>query len=487
MYTVMPKLYGCGFRMTSEGWAGITTGETRMDQTRTLVRFLARLDRDAIPDAVIARARIHVLDTIGVAIGGSQAIHAKQALATIAALGTPGHNTVIASAMTTSVLEAAFLNGVMAHSIDFDDAHKFVHAGCVVVPTALAFAQATNASAQNFLVAVIAGYEASVRLSLAGGPSHRARGFHPTGTCNVVGAAIAAGLLLGLNEDQLVSAVGIACSQAAGLTQYRIDGAATKHLHAGFAARSGGFAALLAQNGIRGPEAAIEGEVGFLKAFADEVDPDALVRGLGEIFAIAQTDIKPFPSCRQTHAPVDLMLKLIAAHNLDFDQIEGVELATYKYIDKPWHTGTEPPGSALEAMLNIPYCLASAAANGRLTLKDFEPEALQDPRVLSLMTRTAITFDEALTARWPGERGAILRLDTPLGRFESQARNPRGGVDEPVEWTEALTKFHGLADPVLGPDKARTIAQAIATMPDSGGLTALLAALSGPDRAAQAA
>lgn len=451
-----------------------------MTQTRTLVEFLAQLDAHSLPAHVVERAKVHILDTIGVAIGGSCTTHARQAVATIQALGVSGNNTVIASSWRTNVLEAAFLNGVMAHSIDFDDAHKFVHAGAAVVPCALAFAETQKASPQDFLLAVVAGYEASVRVSLAGGPSHRARGFHPTGTCNVIGAAIAAGLLIGLDANGLVSAVGIAASQAAGLTQYRIDGAPTKHLHAGFAARAGGFAALLAQQGLRGPEASIEGEVGFLKAFADQGNVAALVSGLGETFAIATTDIKPFPSCRQTHAPIDLILRLLSDNNLSHEQIEAVELSTYHYIDKPWHTATTAPGSSLEGMLNIPYCLASAAIHGRLTLDNFSNAALEDSRVHKLMAKTSIQFDDALTSRWPSERGAVLTLRTDSETLSARATNPRGGVDQPVEWPEELVKFAGLAETVLGAGNSARIVDAIDALDTSESIVDLVEPLSQP-------
>ena len=448
-----------------------------MSETRTLVEFLSGLEVQLLPANVIERAKVHILDTLAVAAGGSTTEHARQAVATLKALGTPGNSTVIANDLTVNVLEAAFLNGVMAHSIDFDDAHKFVHPGAAIVPAALAFAESQGAHNVEFLKAVICGYEAAVRVSLAGGPSHRARGFHPTGTCNVIGTAVAAGVLLKLDAHQIVSAVGIAASQAAGLTQYRIDGAATKHLHAGFAARAGGFAALLAREGLRGPEASIEGEVGFLKAFADEADPEALTRGLGKSWAIATTDIKPYPSCRQTHAPLDLMLNLMRQNSISHEQIEAIRLATYKYVDKPWHVDTSPPGSSLEGMLSIPYCLATAAVYGQVTLTNFGDAARADTRVCNLLRKISIGFDEDMTARWPAERGAAITLVTSAGTFEARASNPRGGGDQPVEWPEAVGKARGLTEDVLGPRRAEQLVEAVSRVDQPGSASSLAALL----------
>ncbi len=434
-----------------------------MDHTEKLARFLHSVPDIELPDAVVERAKIHILDTIGVAIGGSQTPHARQSNAMIRALGSTGHITVIASSETANVLDAAFLNGVFAHAIDFDDAHRFVHAGAAVVPTALAFAQYAGASGRDFLASVVAGYEGSVRVSLAGGPAHRKRGYHPTGTCNVVGATASAAVLMKLNPEQTVSAIGIACSQAAGLTQYRIDGAATKHLHAGFAARSGGASVLLAREGLRGTASAIDGELGFLNVLADGGEPERLTAGLGESFAVATSDIKPFPSCRQTHAPVDLSLK-IRGSGVRAEAIDDVELRTYAYCDKPWHVTTEPPSTSLEAMLNIPYCIAMALSNGRLTLADFSDEALARKDIHALMKKIRIVVDEGLTAVWPGERGAILNI-TASGQIHSgKATNPRGGVDSPLDFAEIVTKFEGLSIPVLGQEKTEAIVQSVRTI-----------------------
>jgi len=448
-----------------------------MDRTEQLSRFLLSVPEIALPDAVVERAKIHILDTIGVAIGGSQTPHARESARMIRTLGSPGHVTVIATSDTANVLDAAFLNGVSAHAIDFDDAHRFVHAGAAVVPAALAFAQYAGASGRDFLAAVVAGYEGSVRTALAGGPAHRKRGFHPTGTCNVVGAAASAAVLMKLDPAQTVSAIGIACSQAGGLTQYRIDGAATKHLHAGFAARAGGMAVLLAREGLRGAAAALDGELGFLNVLADGGDPEQLTAGLGESFAIATTDIKPFPSCRQTHAPVDLALR-IRGRGVRPEAIESIELRTYAYCDKAWHVTTEPPQTSLAAMLNIPYCVAMALANGRLTLEDFSDAALQRQDVHELMGKMRIVVDDGLTAAWPGERGAILNV-VAAGRSHSErAANPRGGIESQLDFAEVVTKFEGLSVPVLGRDRTDAIVQALRTIDTAADLDTLCALLS---------
>jgi 2-methylcitrate dehydratase PrpD len=432
-----------------------------MDRTEVLSDFLLSIPSRNLDDAVTDRAKVHIMDTLGVAIGGSRTPHAEQSFETIEALGSHGDVTVIARNATANVLDAAFLNGVSAHSIDFDDAHRFVHAGAAVVPAALAFAEFTKSSGSAFLSASVAGYEGSVRVALAGGPLHRKRGFHPTGTCNVVGSAASAAVLMGLDLADTVSAIGIACSQAGGLTQYRIDGAATKHLHAGFAARAGGLAVLLAKKGLRGTKQAIDGELGFLKVLADGGDPEKLTEGLGETFGIATTDIKPFPSCRQTHAPVDLALKLVHEKGLKAKDIESVELRTYEYCNKHWHVTTESPPTSLEAMLNIPYCVVMALAEGALTLEHFSDEALQRRDVRALMDKTKVVVDDELTKAWPDERGAILVVKAAGKTFTERAANPQGGIGSPLSFDDVATKFRGLSDPVLGPSASNAIVEII--------------------------
>jgi 2-methylcitrate dehydratase PrpD len=445
-----------------------------------LFDFVAGVMSRDLPASALDAAKLHTLDTLGVALAARSTAHVSQIEAALDALGEAGSSTVIGSTRRQSLSGAILLNGALAHGIDFDDSHKFVHPGSTVVPVALAFAERYRSTGLAFLKAVVCGYEVAVRVSLAAGVAHRKRGFHPTGTCNVFGAVAAAGVLAGLDAAELCCAIGVASSQASGLTQYRFDGGPNKHLHAGLAGRSGALAVMLAKAGFAGTRDGLDGELGFLAVMADGGDPQALTASLGQGFAIAHTDIKPYPSCRQTHAPIDVALQAVKGHGIDASQIEAIDLYTYAYNDRPWYIGVKEPGSGLEAMLSIPYCLALALVRGRVALQDFEQSALADAAVLALMKKFRVHIDEELTSVWPAKRGARLVLTLKDGRSVQYAvEDPSGGDIRPIASEAVREKFGLLATPVLGTEAAQQLEDAISNCERARDVSRMLGLLRG--------
>lgn len=459
-----------------------------MSATDCLAAFVADLDATAIPAATAERCKIHLLDTVGVAIRGSTTPHGRQAAALVDELGGRPEATVVGAPGATNALNAAFANGVMAHAIDFDDGHKFVHAGCGVISAALAAAESERASGADLLTAVIAGYEVSIRVSLAAGLAHRERGYHPTSTCNVFGAAAAGARLMGADAPTMSSALGIALAESGGTCQYRFDGSPNKHLHGGVAARGGLQAARLARRGFRGTAEPIEGTFGVVNAMSDGGEPGALTEGLGEGFAIDGCYIKPYPSCRRTHEPLDLVIDSVRRHGVEAAAIRSVVLDTYAYAYQPWLISTEPPGTSLEAMLNTPYCLAAAFADGRLSLDQFDDAHLASPEIAALARKITVRSDEELTRKWPNSRGARLHVTLEDGREVSlENDNPRGGPEKPFTWDDICDKFTGLAEPVIGRDGVRRMIDAVGgleTVQDAGDLMRPLAAASKASAAA---
>ncbi len=428
--------------------------------------FAARQSCAHLPRAVVDKIVILLIDTIGVALAGSKEDHARQARAVALATEARPNVTIFGSAAKTSAPEAAFANGVAAHSIDFDDTHKFVHPGCAVVPAVLALGELRDVDGPTLLAALTVGYETSIRVAFAAGVEHRHRGYHPTGTCNVFGAAVGAARVLGLDAERAAAAIGAASSMASGLTQYRFDGAANKHLHGGLAARSGVLAALLAEQGFRGTRHALDGEQGYLNIYSDGGDLNALIGELGQRFDLLDTEIKPYPSCRQSHGSVDLALDLAVAHNVTSDDIEAVAIEIYTYADKPWHTTNAIPASPLEAMLCIPYCAASAILNKRLGLSEFREPALADPQLHELIGKITVTANPELDKNWPRERGARLTCRTKGGQeIILSTINPKGGREDPFTHEDIVKKFSGLAEGVLPK------AQQKAFIAAAGGLT----------------
>ena len=460
----------------------VNRSSDRMDDPGLrLARFASDTRVGELPGQVIAKIKHLLIDTVGVALGGTRERHARQALAVALAAESGPQATIMGSPRKASVQEAAFANGVAAHSIDFDDTHKFVHPGCAVVPAVLAMAEHRQASGADTLAALIAGYEISIRVAFAAGVAHRKRGYHPTGTCNVFGSAAGAARVMGLGADDTASAIGAASSMASGLTQYRFDGAANKHLHGGLAARSGVLSALLAEQGFHGTSHALDGEQGYLPIYSDGGDLRALTGELGQRFDVLDTDIKPYPSCRQSHSPVDLALDAALKHGLTAADVERLTIYIYTYADKPWYTANAVPNTPLEAMLCIPYCVASAILHKRLGLAEFSAEHLNDPSLKDLISRITVVGDSALDTNWPTERGARLECMKSTGeKLVLETKNPRGGSDQPFSYEDLVVKFRGLADGVIAKPRQDDFLSAVEDLDTAANCNQLMATLRQP-------
>ncbi len=448
--------------------------------TPVLAEFIASLRYERIPEPVIQACKLRLLDTLGVALRGSTTPHAQQVRKVVHQLAGKEEATVFADHFRTTCVDAALANGTMAHSIDFDDIHKFVHPGCSIVPGAVAVAEREGRSGKELLTAIILGYEVATRVGMAVGLSHRYRGFHPTGTCNGFGSAAASAKLLGLKQEEIISALGIAATMASGITEYRYDGSRIKHLHGGLAARNGILAALLAKEDFMGPREGIEGKFGFCRVYADKVDLDRITDGLGQEFEITRTDMKPYPSCRQTNAPVDLALELKRKHQIAPEDIREIKLITYDYVlNCPWLIDTDGFHSPLEAMLNIPFCVAVALMEERLNLDDFTDEKVRDPQIRALTRKFVTVEDPSFSQTYPKERNNRLEITTQEGKtFTASSANAKGSTLYALTYEEVASKFKSLADAVIGQPKAEEIIRvvgALETVPDTRDLTKHLA------------
>src|SRR5579875_2309557 len=302
-----------------------------MGITAELSAFTAGIRLDRLPPEVVARARFLVLDLVGNIIRARHdAESTPPLLAATRALGLASGNAgVFGDGARYSPAGAAFINGTLGHSLDFDDTHAAgsLHPGCPVIPAALAAGEMAGASGADVLAAIIAGYEITCRVALAlPAGDHYQRGFHPTATCGVFGAAAAASRVFGLDADATASALGIALSQSAGSLQFLANGAWTKRFQVGWAAMAGLTAAALAREGFKGASEALEGRLGFLHAYAPSPVPERAVRDLGHEFELMATAVKPYPSCRYGHAGIDAALALQAEHRIRPEAIEQVTL-----------------------------------------------------------------------------------------------------------------------------------------------------------------
>lgn len=385
-------------------------------------------------------AQLLVQDWLGCALAGLATPVGRTFLAHA---GSAGAGSCTALGRAPAPPEAAVqLNAALSHVVEMDDVERasVLHPGTVVIPAALAAAELAGATRAAFLDAVIAGYEVMVRVGRAAGPKHYVH-FHSTATCGPFGAATAAGLLLGLDAERLVWALGHAGTLAAGLWQFNLDGALGKPLHPARAAANGVLAAQLAADGLSGAEHILEGEHGFFAALAPDSDPARVVSGLGrDPLAVHGISLKPHASCRHTHAAIDAALALRKDLTAPPPQ---VTVRTYRTALEVCDRAA--PETPAQAKFSLQFCVSSALLRGHAGLAAFAGEGLADAAVRALAARVVLQEDPLRTAAYPGEWGAEVLVTRPDRReYRAERRHPLGDPEAPLDGPARDAKFHEL-------------------------------------------
>jgi 2-methylcitrate dehydratase PrpD len=436
--------------------------------TRQLAEFAAGLSYDALPVEVPERVKALALDLFGIALRARN--EAESTASMIAAAGrlglTGGACTVIGDVAGYAPPGAAMVNGTLAHSLDFDDTHApgSLHPSAPIVPAAFAAAEMTGADGRAVIAAIVAGYEVQIRLSLALDPAaHYDRGFHPTATCGAFGAAAAAGRLLGLDPEGCASAFGIVLSMAAGSMQYLVNGAWTKRSHVGHAAMCGLIAATLAREGYLGASEALEGKWGFLHAYAPAADAAKAVDGLGRRWETMRIAVKPYPSCRYSHAPLDGILALARSHGIKAEEVAevavGVPEPGWKLIGDP-EPAKQAPKSVVDGQFSMAFCAAVALRTGGFTWDDYARH-LGDPTTLALCKRVVTRVDPRAQADFQKYMSGSVRIRTARGAFETYVQVPKGEPANFLSAAELRAKFDGLAGPYLSARRRDELASAL--------------------------
>jgi 2-methylcitrate dehydratase PrpD len=438
-------------------------------ETATLAGYVADLKFDDIPPEVLERAKVLTLDFLGSAIRArSEAESTPSMLKMLAALklDASGEATVFGDAKTWTPAVAALLNGAMGHSLDFDDTHadSSLHASAPVVPAAFAVGEMVGASGREVLTAIVAGYEVCCRLGNALDPtSHYARGFHPTATAGTYGAAAAAAKLFGLSEQQIISAFGVSGSQAAGSLQFLVNGAWNKRYQVGAAAMNGVIAATLAKNEFVGAIESVEGKHGLLVGYTDTPHPDKAVAGLGASYETMKIGIKPYPSCRYTHAAIDALIALRREHNLTPDQIKRVEIGLHRNgITLTGDAATKRhPTSIVGGQFSMFFTGALALDQGRFGWDDYI--RLGDSAINALADKFEVVPDSRLEGR-SHPFGARVSIMTEDGGTHERLHDDPSGEPTSFPTAQAMSeKFLTLVKPVLHA-RAQTFADAILSL-----------------------
>jgi len=402
------------------------------------------LDLDAVPPPVVEAAKLHVLDVLGCGLAAHGLDIATEGRSTMAELGGEPEASVIGLDTGLPAANAAFANAMLCHGLDFDDTHSdsVSHVSTVVLPAALAFAEARGASGRELLTAVIAGNEVVTRIGMARPGAFHERGFHPTAICGIFGATAAAARLGGSSAGDAASALGIAGSMASGLFAYLDDATATKPVHPAWAAHGALLAARLADHGAEGPPGVLEGRFGVFHAFLDtRIDLEPQLTDLGERWETPRIAFKPYPACHFIHGSLGATETL--CDGIDPGEIEEVVVivpeAGVSLVLEPVASKVAPR-TDYEGKFSLQYSTAAMLVHGRVSLATYTPEALADPRVLDLARKVRYETKEYATypAAFPG--GVRIRLRD--GRaLEADFPHQLGAPGNPMSPQQLREKF----------------------------------------------
>ncbi|MFV0491155.1 MAG: MmgE/PrpD family protein [Pseudorhodobacter sp.] len=369
--------------------------------SQTLSQFASTLRYEDIPSHVLDRARLHILDGLGLAFASTQFPFAGPAVAAMTELsGENGTHTIIGSAQRASVRDAATVNGVLVHGLDYDDTHlqAIVHPTAAVLPAVLAMGESYRISGKDALVAYCLGMESAVRIGAAVDGGFHHTGFHATSIISHFSAALVAGRLMGNSQAAHVAALGIAASTAGGVQVFLEEGAWTKRLHPGWGSAAGITAATLAKHGFKGPSRAFEGRFALFEThlhdYAKDVKMHHLTDGFGQQWMMGNTALKPYPVCHFIHGAADAAVDLY--QEIGGTEIEAVNIRlpedtlmiVAEPIEQKRHAGTE-----YEAKFSAPFVVASTLLKGRFGLPDLTENAIADSRVRGLAARCSCNAD----------------------------------------------------------------------------------------------
>ncbi len=449
-----------------------------MTLAHDLAGFAARLRFEDIPPEVVTSVRLRALDVLGIALAASTTELAPSLYGALEGWGARGGCSVVGTTLEAPAPLAALINGALAHGLDFDDTHalSITHASAVVLPAVLALGEATRAGGRAVITAAVAGLEAITRLGMAAPGAFHARGWHATAACGAFAATLAAGKLDGLDAGRLVAGLGIAGSFASGVLEFLADGSWVKRVHPGWAAHSGLVAAGLARGGFSGPATILEGRFGFYRTFLG-ADPDpAPFRTLGKEWETLRIGFKPYPCCHYNHAYLDCALALRRAHAIEPPAIEAVECRVpageIPIVCEPREAKLRPR-TPYEAQFSLPYSVAAALLDGRVTLDTYAPARLADGALLELTARVGHALDP--DSRFPDGFPGWVRVTLRDGRVV-EAREPdgRGGARRPLEPQAVVGKFRDNAARALGEAAVQRIEDAVLALDALDDLGALM-------------
>jgi len=414
---------------------------------RRMIEFLHGLAQEA-PAAPMEKARWCLLDALGCALLGAQQPWGRIMAEEVLSDGTRGASRILGRPEKVAPAQAALCNGTAIHGFELDDllSAAVIHPGAVIVPAVLAAAEAVDASGVQVLRGIVAGYEATARISLALGMQPSQRGFHKTSVVGPVAGAIAAGITMRLPLDQLLCAAGLACSCAAGVKNFAAGQAGmVKRMHAGRAAEAAVRTAMLAGRGFTAPPAAIDGQFGLLDAFSGETaQPQQLDSELGTRWAIDDVWVKVYPICGWIQGVVQLLLAMRQEHGIVAEALDKVLVATSAFAVK--YNGNTQVRDTMDAQYSIPYCVAVALTGDPNDPAEFGLPVIADPGRSAIAQRVVLQLDPIAEQVYPRQFACRVEVHLRDGRvFQAETRDAHGTPSDPCTIQEQIDKFLRLA------------------------------------------
>jgi 2-methylcitrate dehydratase PrpD len=439
-----------------------------------------------LPAEAVHWAKVGILDTIGVTLAGS-----SDPCATIVAgvLASSGPSLLLGTSRRASILDAALVNGAASHALDFDDCNNTMagHPSAPVLTALFALADDIGASGRDFIAAYVAGFETECKISLGVNLYQYTRGWHPTGTLGVFGAAAACSKLLKLDEQRTATALAIAASLSSGIKSN--FGTYVKPLHVGHSARNGLFAALIARDDYTASPVAFEHKQGYFEVFngAGNYDAEKILPAWGRPFDIVKPGIgiKQYPCCASTHPAIDAMLKLVRMHDVTPDAVERIQSWTHKR--RLEHTNRPDPQSTKDAKFSVQYCVARALLDRKVVIEHFEGDAYKDAeaRKLTALVEAGVYDTDQFPAdnHFGAEVKVTLRGGTVLGQKVESAAG-RTSAD-PLPADRLKDKFENCARRALSSERTAAVYAAIQDfdrLADVRAVTAAMTAEAAPRR-----
>lgn len=439
-----------------------------MDAAYLFAKNFVNVNFEDIPTAAVEAAKKEVLDSLATALGGSSKPGVGELVDMVKEWGGKEQSTVIAYGFKCPAPNAAQVNGTMIHALDYDDGHQvaLVHIGCVAVSTCFAVAERMGGiSGKELITAIALGGDFLARMGLASRPGGSAlgAGWHPTTLFGFLGAAAMAGKIMGLDEEKMVNALGLAYHQCGGAGSGVGDGALAKRMGPGLATKAGITAALMAERGITGERSSLEGRGGLYNTYiGGDYDVNILTSDLGKRFEGVNIGDKPYPCCGLTHACIDATLALISRHDINAEQVQDITA----YGGPPVYGLSQPPEikraprTITDAQFSVPWVVATALVKGKVTVEDFTNEALQNEEILKIAQKVTGELHPEMSRHGVGPGGVriVMKDGTEYDKFVEFCL---GSVERPMTFDDCAKKFRECSSSSIKPLSADTAEKVI--------------------------